>query len=146
MPKADEPKDEMSTESPEDLTEYWDDFKEGLKIPKLTDAKLREFVDDFVSNRIFTLQHIPVHSQDLVGMIFMPVAFGLFSKYSSDSVKTIGTIYEHMSTAGPRSINGYPIFMSCKMLHVKDWERARKAILVEEERRKSIELPPAEEG
>src|SRR5574338_507886 len=111
----------------------------------MTDEKLRQFVDDFVSNRIFTLHHIPpTQRQHLPGMVFLPVALRAFSQYNPASLEVVGTIYEHIEKASPRSINGYPMFMSFHVMHVKDWQRAAKAIEAEEKRRQSIELPPEE--
>jgi hypothetical protein len=146
MPKKKaSPQAEEAAPSSEDFQRYWDDLKEGLRLPRLTDEQLREFVDDFVSNRIFTLHHIRnAERSHMAGMVFLPVALGVFSKFNPDSLKCVGTIYESYSKALPRSINGMPIFMTFKVLHTKDWERAAKAIETEEKRRQSIELPPAE--
>lgn len=128
------------------LEEYWDDLKEGLRIPKMTDDQLRELVCAYVDRRIFTLHDIHPNSREhLAGMVFMPLALGAFAGYNEASLKKIGTIYEYLDKAGPRSINGYPIFFSLRIVHVKDWERALKAIQLEEERRKGIVLPPREE-
>jgi hypothetical protein len=35
-------------------------------------------------------------------------------------MKNIGMLFEDNSKAGPRSINGYPMFMSCKILSKED--------------------------
>jgi hypothetical protein len=35
---------------------------------------------------------------------------------------SIGVIWEWNSKSSPRSINGYPIFMSCRIMHKEDWE------------------------
>lgn len=40
----------------------------------------------------------------------------------------------------PRSINGYPMFASVRMMSQSDWERARKAIHRELEHRKNMEI------
>lgn len=141
-PKTEEPASVAMPEAPEsgELKEHWDDLKEALDLPKLTDDKLREFVDDFVSNRIFTTAHLRDHEAQMIPMIFMPLGFGCFSKVQPDSLKIIGVIYESYDKAGPRSINGFPMFFSFSMLHIDDWERAKVAIIKEQERRKSIEL------
>jgi len=34
----------------------------------------------------------------------------------------IGVVWEWNSESLPRSINGYPIFMSCRIMHKEDWE------------------------
>jgi hypothetical protein len=134
-----EPEVPPAPESSE-LGAAWNDLKEALDLPRVSDEKLRQFVDDFVSNRIFTTAHLHDHEVDLVPMIFMPISLGCFSKVQPDSLKNIGVIWEYLDKAGPRSINGKPIFFTFNMLHIEDWKRAIPAIQKEEERRKSIEL------
>ena len=34
----------------------------------------------------------------------------------------IGVVWEWHNKCLPRSINGYPIFMSCRIMHKEDWE------------------------
>ncbi len=142
MPEEKDPAAVEIPPAPEsaDLKGSWDDLKEALNLPRVSDDKLREFVDDFVSNRIFTSAHLRDTEADLLPMIFMPLALGCFSKVQPDSLKQIGILYEYYEKAGPRSLNGKPIFMSFSMLHVDDWERAKAAIDRETERRKNIEL------
>lgn len=38
-------------------------------------------------------------------------------------IKTIGMVYEELSKAGPRSLNGYPMFMSMKIVSQSDTKR-----------------------
>lgn len=51
--------------------------------------------------------------------------------------RDLGVIYEHMSAAGPRGINGYPMFMSLRLMHRDDWKLAFDAYEKEVARRKS---------
>lgn len=54
--------------------------------------------------------------------------------------RDIGLIYEYLDKAGPRSINGYPIFFSMRIMHRDDWARAARAIEREQKRMQEIEL------
>jgi hypothetical protein len=54
--------------------------------------------------------------------------------------QNLGVIWEWMDKAGPRAINGYPIFFSCRIMHAEDWNRAKRAIIREQERRGTIEI------
>jgi len=54
--------------------------------------------------------------------------------------QNLGVFWEWMKDAGPRSVNGYPIFFSCRIMNRTDWLRARDAIIREQERRESIEI------
>lgn len=100
--------------------------------------ELRQFVDDFVSNRIFTSAHL--RENDDIAMVFMPVALGAFSGWSDTGLERIGVLWEYLSQAGPMAINGLPCFFSFHVLNADDWKIAREAILREQERRKNIEL------
>jgi len=54
--------------------------------------------------------------------------------------ENVGIIWEDASQAGPRSINGYPIFFSMKLMSKSDWDRAKTAILKESKRRERMYL------
>jgi hypothetical protein len=43
-------------------------------------------------------------------------------EHASEWVKDAGIIYEYTSKAGPRGINGYPMFTSCQKLNKGDTE------------------------
>lgn len=111
-------------------------------LPRFTDDELRTFVNDLASGQIFTSNHLPASDLDMMKMIFMPLAFGALGDYTPEDVADIGIVYEYLDAQGPRSVNGYPMFMSCRLMRKGDWERARVAVVAENERRKHIELPP----
>lgn len=48
------------------------------------------------------------------------MGFGIFHDYPKRYVKSIGALWEYYEKAMPRSVNGLPIFMSCKLLHIDD--------------------------
>lgn len=64
----------------------------------------------------------------------------ILSGFHLGRLSDIGLIYEDLGKAGPRSINGYPIFWSFCILNKSDWERARKAIASELKRREDMEV------
>ena len=61
-----------------------------------------------------------IRDTNLVSMIFMPIALGGFADMSKEDADDVGMIYEYMDKAGPRGVNGYPIFWSCHILGKKD--------------------------
>jgi hypothetical protein len=128
----------MNSEQP--TPESTDDIKQALKLPKMSDEDLRKFVDDYCSNRIFTSNELQNSEIDLLQMIFLPLSLGCLSKLQPDSLKQVGCIWEYYDKAGPRSINGKPMFMSMNLMHIDDWKRAVTAIEKEEKRRENIEL------
>ncbi len=60
----------------------------------------------------------------------------MFSEWWSE----LGAIGEHISKAGPRSINGYPIFFSMAVINKEDWDRIRAAVKREFDHRDNMEV------
>jgi hypothetical protein len=60
--------------------------------------------------------------------------------FTCTRLQNIGVLYEYQSKAMPRSINGFPMFMSCCILTRAEWDRVRPAINRELDRRKNMEL------
>lgn len=58
------------------------------------------------------------------------------AQYSAE----LGIVWEYLSEALPRSINGYPIFMSCRVMNKSDWNKIWPVLQREEDRLKSIEV------
>jgi hypothetical protein len=61
---------------------------------------------------------------------------GLGAQY----VKDLGIIWEYVDKAGPRAVNGCPMFFSCHLMNREDWGRAYDAIQREAKRRKSFKI------
>lgn len=98
---------------------------ENKYIPMSTKG-LRELAMDIESNRVFTNLHLPPRDHQLVQSIFMPLAFAGSEFVFRMRKNKIVMIYEYYDKAGPRSINGYPIFFSMKQLDYKDYMKMEK--------------------
>jgi hypothetical protein len=86
---------------------------------RLSDEQIKEYARGLHDGRLFTNFHIPEEQAlQMVPSIFMPIGMGALSSY--DHTK-LGAIVEWLEEAGPRSVNGYPIFMSCTVIHREDW-------------------------
>jgi hypothetical protein len=105
-------------------------------LPRLDEDGLRKFVVEFLRGDIFTSAQL--RDSELLHMVFLPLAFGATKDFSEESIREIGVIWAYMSTALPRSVNGYPIFGACCLMHKDDWARASLAIQREQDREKSI--------
>ena len=82
-----------------------------------TDKELKKIAMGYMEGTVFSDRHI--HESDALGMIpiiFMPI--GLMEKKDFQELLDDGMnmIYEEMDKAGPRSVNGYPMFMSFQFL------------------------------
>jgi hypothetical protein len=97
--------------------------------PRISKKDLREFVQAVIENRVFLSAQIREPNSRLVGSIFLPLCLGGLRRWTEKAVYNIGVIYEYYGTnQAPRSINGYPIFLSCRLLHREDWALADQAI------------------
>ncbi len=90
-------------------------------IPDMPVEELKKLAVDYKESRIFT--HLDIHNINDTSMVFMPIA--LMRKEDLEKLKASdpGLIYEHISEAGPRAINGMPMFMSFHSLNQEDTKR-----------------------
>lgn len=125
----------MSDKETYDPAKKWD-----WNYNRLDDDKLKQIAKDMYNNVIFSSLFLTEHDQHLITSIFTAFAFigpgmdgednrervigaVLEQEHYENWVKEIGMIYENMSEALPRGINGYPMFMSCKFLDRKDTKK-----------------------
>lgn len=139
--KAPEPEPQIEapppSNTPHDLEDHWADVAPGKRIPRMPRKDLAEFVMAFCDGKVYTSVHLhPNEVGNLIQMVFLPLAMGALANVPKSSVNDIGLVWEYIDRAGPRSINGHPMFFSCRLMHKLDWEIAIKAIRREEERRK----------
>lgn len=98
-------------------------------IPRLGEEDLQQLVMDLVRGDIFVSASM---SPDSIPIVFPVVALGGFSEWTMEELSEIGVLYEYYSKAGNMSVNGLPMFWSCRYMHKEDWkivrERAKVAI------------------
>jgi hypothetical protein len=86
--------------------------------PSRPEEELKQIARDLQAGHIFTDKHMSEYDQKNLGMVFMVLMF--MDPRDFYIPETIGMIYEHMSQAMPRSINGMPMFTSLHYLNVED--------------------------
>jgi hypothetical protein len=94
----------------------------GKCIESIPHEDLKKIAIDIANNKIFTSQHCP---QDMIGNVFTLLMFGTLRQYN---ISSIGLLYEYIDTAGPMCINGYPIFLSHRMLNKKDTRKVFRMV------------------
>lgn len=71
-------------------------------------------------------------AESCISTVFMPLVFGAFADMEEQltadprfprNKETPVALYEYLTEAGPRSVNGYPCFMSCRILIGKDLKK-----------------------
>ena len=85
---------------------------------KKTDSEIKEIAKGIYTRSIFSSVHIR-DAKD-IRIVFIVLTF-MDSEHSEELKKIdIGMVYEYMSEALPRCINGMPMFMSARMLDMGD--------------------------
>jgi len=90
-------------------------------------------------------KHLKKHQKDLDSFQGRVVEWRAIARESerighlvaSHYYEPLGIMWEWLRAAGPRSINGYPIFFSMRLLHKKDWLKAHRAYVKEMDRRQA---------
>lgn len=79
-----------------------------------TEEEMTQIAKDIWSGKIFTSSHITEKS--IIYQVFQSLIF--LSPEAIDDLKArdVQLFFEYLSEAGPRAINGYPIFLSCSFL------------------------------
>lgn len=77
-----------------------------------TDEELKELAKRTIKNEIF----VAANKESIENAFMMILALG--AEFPDDTV----ALYEEYSKAGPRSLNGYPMFMSCGALSKDEFE------------------------
>lgn len=85
--------------------------------------EVKQVVMDSVEGKVFTSMHVRECDISMIPFIFVPISLGAFARWSDAEVDNLGLIYQYLSKAGPRSINGYPMFFDCELLSMADAER-----------------------
>lgn len=109
---------------------------EPPEIHRMTDDKLKEFVLGLCDGKVFTSEHC--NSPDDIRRVFMVVGLGGLSNIPQEQLQNVGILWEWLDKAGPRSINGMPMFLSVRLMHKEDWARAVVAYKKEMDRRDQI--------
>lgn len=92
-------------------------------LTRKTAEELEALAAGIVRNEIFTDRHIAPHDLRLTTIIFAPLGFmDRKQLLRLQRKERPGMMYAPISKAGPRGINGYPMFFELHMVHPEDAE------------------------
>jgi len=94
-----------------------------MQVKIKTDEELKQIAKDLLADKIFTSAHLREGDESLIGSIFMPILFIDQKQRDELEANDVQVLYEYYSESGPRSLNGYPMFMSMKYMTRKEWEK-----------------------
>jgi len=81
-----------------------------------TDEELKEIAMGINSGTIFTDRHIPENQKNMLPMVFMVISLMDEKARKKWIASEPGMIYEYLSAASPRGVNGLPSFFSMRIL------------------------------
>lgn len=103
--------------------------KEEYHVSRMSSEELKNFVNLWFGNRVFTSLHIHEDMWYQVPTIFMPIGLGAFKDVPEETIKEeFGILWEDLDKAAPLAVNGMPSFFSVNIMHKKDWELCKQAI------------------
>jgi hypothetical protein len=96
----------------------------GSTYTPLSDEEVTKLAKAMYRNEVFFSFMIPENQRiRMIPMVFMVVLFMDDITKKQLVANEIDVFYEYMSEAGPRGINGYPTFFSCRSMTRNDGNR-----------------------
>lgn len=86
------------------------------KVARMSEEEIATLARRLVQNEVFL-----TNTKEGMELAFGLLLSALLAKARPEQIEDIAGLWEEMSKAGPRSINGYPFFMSCHYVHREDW-------------------------
>ena|SRR5271157_157264 len=90
-----------------------------------TDEQLKQLAKDIFTGLVFTNNHIPPDDPMALGIVFMPLVMMNDEQQAEFTAKQPGMVYEYLDKAGPREMNGLPMFTSLQFITVDEYEKLR---------------------
>lgn len=89
----------------------------------MTDDEIRDLAARLYRGEIFTSAQIASHDIGMISLIFMPLAMMTKEQLDKMREEKPHLLWAPMSTACPRSVNGYPMLTEVHWLSREDAER-----------------------
>ncbi len=121
--KKDEKQDQNKKSSEDNKENSGDNNSEDNKerYKTMTDQEIKQLAEDMYKGLVFTDRHIMVQ-EELIS-VFMALALMKEEQIEEIRKNPPGMIYEYMEKAGPRSVNGNPMFLSFRMISISDTKK-----------------------
>ena len=103
-----------------------------MALHRMSSSQIKEFIRDYMDNRIFTSDDIREPDADswgrTVSMVFLPLLFGGMESFSEEEKGDLAVVWAYHRDSLRRGINGYPCFMKARFMHKDDWDQVQEAI------------------
>lgn len=119
------------------------------EVKRVSAEKLQEIFRDVQENKIFTSAHLlDKELPTLLPLVFLPIALGALDGVPEEVKDQMGILWQYLDKAGPRTVNGLPVFTEFNVLHKEDWfilsKMVREAVLSEANTTLDTEDVPAD--
>lgn len=120
------------------LKEMHKDWFDSTQTIRGTKA-LAEIGVGIAEGRIFCSAQIPPNQQeDMLRMVFMPLAFMKPSDRAKMIDRQVAVLFEEVKEAAPMGVNGFPVFMSFQTLNNEEWTIVLSKIKEYDEMKKKL--------
>jgi|GEM_PF-4713670 hypothetical protein len=92
-----------------------------MGIHRLTEDDIKAMATELVGNTLVVASAIP---EDLISMVFIPIALGGLP--GDIDPADVGNIVGSLKGSTGQAVNGYPVLMSCQVVHRDDWDQVHK--------------------
>jgi hypothetical protein len=113
---------ELIGEEPEDESWLWQEPK------PMPEDEMKELAMAMRAGTVFSSDHMRPQESNMLGSVFMPLMLGGRNLHRQLALHDITLFYEEVCKAGPRAINGLPMFTSVRMLCRTEHQRLRDKI------------------
>ncbi len=91
----------------------------------MTEKQLKQLAIDIVERKVFGTFQMSENDMNHLQIVFMPfIALNEEQRQKMNDDKIIH-VYEYYDKAGPRAVNGMPIFMSMLSINEDDWKKIK---------------------
>lgn len=108
-------------------------------VRRMPEDELKNFVRDYLAGLIVTSEDMDA---TLVPTVFMPLALGAIQGWSQKELAQLGAVWAHRTKdrSTGLGVNGYPMFVACRLMRKEDWAIVAATINREREQRTDIKL------
>ena len=104
---------------------------------RMTPDERKAFVMAWCNGDAVTSRHVP---ERLLTQVFMPLGLCAFDGWRDRDIQQIGLVWADRSrdTTTGWAVNGFPMFVSCRLMLLADWQELRPEIEKELDRRAKL--------
>jgi len=89
----------------------------------MEDDEIKELATDVFKDKVFFSTMLQEHEMHLLSSVFLPITFMDEPQIEQIKKDNVAAFYEYYDKAGPRAINGLPMFTSMRTITEEDLKK-----------------------